>query len=235
MRHVVLAASLPVFLVLISLESRWVPFLIRYFMLPAVLTAPLLAILLRRRDRGVGVARRRGDRDRVHDHERPAEAADEPVRLRPPLGSHVAARTFAELRQRMGRRARRVPDGRPSGGMRRRRARHQRAHCISSTDPTWATGSCSCPGSEGTRLVPPGTPRSATSSSRTGSRPSWRSSSPTPAGRRGRSATRGRSTRSRTPGRGPVWPSGLAGDVARFLGHEHQARGRDRPQARPGP
>src|SRR5207237_3449529 len=26
--------------------------------------------------------------------------------------------------------------------------------------------------------------------------------------------------------------SGLAGDVARFLGREHQARGRDRPQAR---
>ena len=25
--------------------------------------------------------------------------------------------------------------------------------------------------------------------------------------------------------------SGLAGDVARFLGREHQARGRDRPQA----
>jgi hypothetical protein len=49
MRHIVLASSLPVFLVLISLESRWVPFLIRYFLLPAVLTAPLLAILLRRR------------------------------------------------------------------------------------------------------------------------------------------------------------------------------------------
>jgi hypothetical protein len=49
MRHVVLASALPVFLVLISLESRWVPFLIRYFLLPAVLTAPLLAILLKRR------------------------------------------------------------------------------------------------------------------------------------------------------------------------------------------
>jgi hypothetical protein len=46
LRHLVLASALPVFLVLVSLDSVWVPFLIRYFLLPAVLTAPLLALLL---------------------------------------------------------------------------------------------------------------------------------------------------------------------------------------------
>jgi hypothetical protein len=49
MRHLALACALPVFLVLVSLGSVWVPFLIRYFLLPAVLTAPLMALLLRRR------------------------------------------------------------------------------------------------------------------------------------------------------------------------------------------
>ena len=47
--RVVLALSLPIFLVLISLTAAWVPFLIRYFLLPAVLTAPLLAQLFRGR------------------------------------------------------------------------------------------------------------------------------------------------------------------------------------------
>jgi hypothetical protein len=47
--ELVLASTLPVFLVLISLESRWHVFLIRFFLLPAVLTAPLLARLLRNR------------------------------------------------------------------------------------------------------------------------------------------------------------------------------------------
>jgi hypothetical protein len=45
----VLASALPVFLILISLESTWVPFLIRFFLLPAVLAAPLLARLFRGR------------------------------------------------------------------------------------------------------------------------------------------------------------------------------------------
>ena len=49
MRHLALATALPVFLVLVSAGSVWVPFLIRYFLLPAVLTAPLMALLLRRR------------------------------------------------------------------------------------------------------------------------------------------------------------------------------------------
>jgi hypothetical protein len=44
-RQLVLAFALPVFLVLISLETTWHPFLMRFFMLPAVLTAPLLARL----------------------------------------------------------------------------------------------------------------------------------------------------------------------------------------------
>ncbi len=47
--RLVLALSLPIFLVLISLTAAWVPFLIRYFLLPAVLTAPLLAQLFRGR------------------------------------------------------------------------------------------------------------------------------------------------------------------------------------------
>jgi hypothetical protein len=48
-RQVVLASALPVFLVLISAESVWVPFLIRFFLIPAVVTAPLLARLFRSR------------------------------------------------------------------------------------------------------------------------------------------------------------------------------------------
>jgi hypothetical protein len=44
-RQLVLACALPIFLVLVSLDSYWVPFLIRYFMLPAVFAAPLLARL----------------------------------------------------------------------------------------------------------------------------------------------------------------------------------------------
>ncbi|HEX4520104.1 MAG TPA: glycosyltransferase 87 family protein [Gaiellaceae bacterium] len=49
MRHLALATALPVFLILVAAGSVWVPFLIRYFLLPAVLTAPLMALLLRRR------------------------------------------------------------------------------------------------------------------------------------------------------------------------------------------
>jgi hypothetical protein len=52
--ELVLASTIPVFLILISLESRWHVFLIRFFLLPAVLTAPLLARLLR--NRAVAVA-----------------------------------------------------------------------------------------------------------------------------------------------------------------------------------
>ena len=48
-RHLVLACALPVFLVLVSLTAVWVPFLIRYFLIPAVLAAPLLARLFRSR------------------------------------------------------------------------------------------------------------------------------------------------------------------------------------------
>jgi hypothetical protein len=48
-RHLVLACVFPGFLVFISLFSTWVPWLIRFFLLPAVLTAPLLAQLFRER------------------------------------------------------------------------------------------------------------------------------------------------------------------------------------------
>lgn len=48
-RQLVLASALPVFLILISLTATWVPFLIRYFLLPAGLAAPLLARLFRGR------------------------------------------------------------------------------------------------------------------------------------------------------------------------------------------
>jgi hypothetical protein len=44
-RELALATALPVFLVLVSLSTRWVPFTIRFFLLPAVLAAPLLARL----------------------------------------------------------------------------------------------------------------------------------------------------------------------------------------------
>jgi MFS family permease len=48
-RHLVLACALPVFLILVSLTAVWVPFLIRYFLIPAVIAAPLLARLFRTR------------------------------------------------------------------------------------------------------------------------------------------------------------------------------------------
>jgi hypothetical protein len=46
MRHLALAAALPSFLVVISLVTAWNPFLIRFFAVPAVLAAPLLARLV---------------------------------------------------------------------------------------------------------------------------------------------------------------------------------------------
>jgi hypothetical protein len=48
-RQLVLASALPVFLILVSLQVRWHPFLLRFFLVPAVLTAPLLAHLFRSR------------------------------------------------------------------------------------------------------------------------------------------------------------------------------------------
>ena len=48
-RHLVLACALPGFLVLISLQSAWVPFLVRFFLVPTGLAAPLLARLFRGR------------------------------------------------------------------------------------------------------------------------------------------------------------------------------------------
>jgi hypothetical protein len=48
-RHLVLAAALPCFLVLVSLQTTWNPYLTRFFLVPAVLAAPLLALLLRGR------------------------------------------------------------------------------------------------------------------------------------------------------------------------------------------
>ena len=48
-RHLALACALPCFLVLISATTSWTPFLIRFFTVPAVLAAPLLAWLFRGR------------------------------------------------------------------------------------------------------------------------------------------------------------------------------------------
>ena len=48
-RQLVLALSLPVFLVLLALQSKWNAFLPRFFLVPVALTAPLLARLLRGR------------------------------------------------------------------------------------------------------------------------------------------------------------------------------------------
>jgi hypothetical protein len=45
-RHLALASTLPLVLVLVSLFSTWNPFLIRFFLVPAVLVAPLLARLV---------------------------------------------------------------------------------------------------------------------------------------------------------------------------------------------
>ena len=44
-RHLALACALPCFLVLISAATSWTPFLIRFFAVPVVLAAPLLAWL----------------------------------------------------------------------------------------------------------------------------------------------------------------------------------------------
>jgi hypothetical protein len=48
-RQLVLVTVLPGFLVLLALETWWAPFLIRFFMIPAALAAPLLAHLFRNR------------------------------------------------------------------------------------------------------------------------------------------------------------------------------------------
>ena len=65
LRHLALAVTLPFFLVVMSLITAWNPFLIRFFAVPAVLTAPLLAYLFRSPagDRRVG-CRRRASRSR---------------------------------------------------------------------------------------------------------------------------------------------------------------------------
>ena len=47
LRYLALAVTLPFFLVVMSLITFWNPFLIRFFLVPAVLTAPLLAFLFR--------------------------------------------------------------------------------------------------------------------------------------------------------------------------------------------
>jgi hypothetical protein len=48
-RHLALALALPCFLGLMSLQSLWNPYLLRFFLVPAVLAAPLLALLFRGR------------------------------------------------------------------------------------------------------------------------------------------------------------------------------------------
>src|SRR5439155_5613820 len=49
MRHLALACALPSFLVIVSLSTFWNPFLIRFFLVPVALAAPLLARLFRSR------------------------------------------------------------------------------------------------------------------------------------------------------------------------------------------
>ena len=76
-RHLALALALPFFLAAISLSSTWVPFLIRYFTLPAVLTAPLLAALFRSRLAGAAyllVATVSVALTLVHDQPKPLES-----------------------------------------------------------------------------------------------------------------------------------------------------------------
>jgi hypothetical protein len=48
-RYAALAASVPVFLLLLVLESKWNEFLTRFLVVPVVLAAPVLALLFRRR------------------------------------------------------------------------------------------------------------------------------------------------------------------------------------------
>jgi hypothetical protein len=48
-RQLVLACALPLFLAYVSLGSSWSPYLTRFFVIPAVVVAPLLAHLFRRR------------------------------------------------------------------------------------------------------------------------------------------------------------------------------------------
>ena len=48
-RRLVLACTLPAFLILLALSSSWVPWLIRFFLIPAGLAGPLLAHLFRDR------------------------------------------------------------------------------------------------------------------------------------------------------------------------------------------
>jgi hypothetical protein len=48
-RHAALATALPISLVLMALETTWNPFLVRFFLVPAAVSAPLLAVLFRDR------------------------------------------------------------------------------------------------------------------------------------------------------------------------------------------
>ena len=55
-RQLVLAASLPTYVILLALSTKFNPFWVRFLMVPAVLTAPLLAHLFRTRAATVAVA-----------------------------------------------------------------------------------------------------------------------------------------------------------------------------------
>jgi hypothetical protein len=55
-RHLVLAAALPTFLVLLALGAVWNPWLTRFLLVPAVLTAPLFALFFRDRAAAAALA-----------------------------------------------------------------------------------------------------------------------------------------------------------------------------------
>ncbi len=80
-RHLALASALPVFLALLALGTVWSVWLTRFLVVPAVLTAPLLAALLERRASNVAwmaAAGLIGVLTITHDQAKPLESGDGP-------------------------------------------------------------------------------------------------------------------------------------------------------------
>ena len=138
-RFVALAVSVPLFLLLLVLQSKWNEFLTRFLVVPVVLAAPLLAFLFRRRAAADRVARgrllRRGAGRHAHAS-KPLERAA--VALRPGAGARSRRRT----RRWPGAGA--LERSVPAARLHRRRPRARRARVPAVRARASATTSCSC-------------------------------------------------------------------------------------------
>ena len=121
LRHLALALALPVFLVLLVLQAKYNPFLTRFLLVPAALTAPLFGPLLPRPHRKRDPRRRRLAGGRAHPRGQPDEAASQPVW--PTLAADPGPGGRAELAAGGGRGARPVPEAGACPRLRRSRRR----------------------------------------------------------------------------------------------------------------